>query len=161
MYVNEDEIVRARRVLDLISPTEVVEWASNELAAGRGEAELIELAASYDHSAAIVDGLLDDLLTRFQLETPDERQAVLYVAYATAKDILDNRVAPAEGARQIARSDLGRTRDPIILGFIGLADDWDDGLQTNWEGREDAQARLDTQIRLSAAQLLESIDSRR
>ncbi|POH71553.1 hypothetical protein C3B59_00010 [Cryobacterium zongtaii] len=137
----------------------VVEWASEQLAAGRDEPQLIELAATYDHSAVVVDGLLDDLLGAFQIEPPDEQESVLYVAYAIARDILDNRVAASEGAQQIARSRGGRTSDPIILGLLGLAYDWDDGLQANWEGREGAQGRLEEQIRLSAAELVESVDN--
>jgi hypothetical protein len=159
MSLTEDEIIRARRVLDLISPTKVVEWASDQLAAGRDDAELIELAATYDHSAVVVDGLLDDLLGVFQIEPPDEQESVLYVAYAIARDILNNRVAASRGAQQIARAEGGRTSDPIILGLVSLADDWDDGLQTNWEGCEGAQGWLQEQIRLSAAELVESVDN--
>ena len=159
MSLTEDEIIRARRVLDLISPTKVVEWASDQLAAGRDDAELIELAATYDHSAVVVDGLLDALLGVFQIEPPDEQESILYVAYAIARDILSNRVAASQGAQQIARSGAARTSDPFILGILGLAYDWDDGLETNWEGREGTQGRLEEEIRLSAAELVESVDN--
>jgi hypothetical protein len=159
MSLTAEEIVRARRVLDLMSPTAVVEWASNELAAGRDEPGLIKLAATYDPSAPEVDGLLDELLRALDRETPDDFLSVFYVSYAIARDIVDKRVGPSEGAHQIAAADRGRTKNPTILGLIGLADDWDDGLQTNWDGREGAQDRLEEQIHSSAVELVEDVEN--
>ncbi|WP_411698835.1 hypothetical protein [Conyzicola sp.] len=160
MALTDDEIIRARRVLDLVSPTEVIRWASNQLAGGRGEPGLVDLAATYDHSADVVDRLLDQLLSASGLERPDEGRAALFVAYAIARDIVNNNVAASQGAHQIAFLNRWQQDDPGIWGFVGLADDWDDVPHLDWDRRQSLKARLEQETRMSAIELVEGFESR-
>jgi len=126
-----DELLRAHRELDLVAPTEVVAWAVSELAQGRTEPTLVDLAATWETSAESVDGLLDVHLVSQGLRPPTTTEAGRLVALFLAGKIVEGDLAPYDGARAIwSQIALAVPEaEPELRGFIGLASEWEDDEQ--------------------------------
>jgi hypothetical protein len=127
-WVTEDEVVRAQRLFDAVSPQYVVHWAAEQLATGRDDDELVWLASTEDDSAFAIDEHLDRLLADQDIATPDEERATLVVAYAVSIEILNGSIGPYTGAKRIlAWTSSTGPPDQNITAFIALVDFWEDG----------------------------------
>ncbi len=121
-------LVRAKRELDLITPVDVIAWAADEVANGREEQKLVELAALWDTSAEAVDARLDALLVSLDIEPPSRSDAGRLIAGALAQDVVDGVVSPYDGARSIWLTVAAAVPEvePELRAFVGLASEWAD-----------------------------------
>ena len=131
----EVQQIAASERLDLISPEQVVDWASQWVAEIDSTA-LLSLA-SLEKPANRVDvrELVVTLLQELRLDPVDDQQAGLKVARQVAQQIIDGSVSPVEGAKRIWW-DVSR-RVPLIEEWLrpfgGLASEWEDNVALRQE----------------------------
>jgi hypothetical protein len=115
-------------MLELISPDEVVDWASERVAYSDSPNLLALSLLAKPTSRVEVDSLLLNLLAEFGVDSFDERSAGLRIARRLAQEIVDGVVEPAVGARKIWWDVVRRvpTLEPQLRSFVGLASEWED-----------------------------------
>ena len=133
--------LRALRELDLIDPSELVDWASEQLA---GYPSLLSLAALSRHASSEEVGDEADRILQAAGDPPMSRdRAGHLLALEVAGEISDGLLAPIEGARRLwALSRRAPGSEPMLRPFIGLASEWEDApeFQSDYEADIIAEA---------------------
>ena len=124
------ELVRSRSLLRLMTPQEVVDWASEQVAEGFDDTALVELAALWDDDAdqTAVDSLLDRVLLDRGLALPDRQEAVKIELSVIAMDVIEGRLTPAVGVHRAWAITLsaGLDLDAKFIQLTALASEYDD-----------------------------------
>ena len=134
---HEVRIFCARRLLDLISPSAVVAWAAEALAAGRESPELVSLASIQEPSAETVDSALGELSDSLSLERLSVSDSVELLALLIVRRILDGSLDPLEGARDILRIDARGDGLPALYPIRAAMSEADSDRVAFSEYRED------------------------
>ena len=134
--------LRALRELDLIDPSELVDWASEQLA---DYPSLLPLAVLPRHVSSEEVGHAADRILQEAGEPPmSPDRAGRLLALEVVGEISDGLLGPIEGARQLwALARRAPGTEPVLRPFIGLASEWEDApeFQSDYEADIIAEAR--------------------
>lgn len=132
--------------LDLITRSEVIEWASTQVANGEQRPTVVELAGLDENAQDRVDELLEDLLVDLGLASLTDYQAAMLSASRVSRQLCGGEKEPIDAARAIWRIATQVPASQVDLRpFIGLASEWDDD--------PDSRSLYDEEIRSRALPL--------
>jgi hypothetical protein len=120
------EDARALRMLDMVSPSQVVEWAANELTSDSSSESMTALAIADPSGREGVDRILDVPIS----SSPDQADlqfAQSRIARRILRAIVEGRRDAIEGARDLYfLSSDAQTLSPQLLPYVGIVSEWDD-----------------------------------
>jgi hypothetical protein len=114
--------------LGLIDPKRVIDWAGLQLGNGSPSADMIELAGAKYTREIEVAALLEKLIRAEGSLPVNDQRAAQVAARVVAREMLEGRIAPIDGARTIwwRIATVISTGAEMFDTFVGLASEWDD-----------------------------------
>lgn len=119
--------VAALRMLRMIGPDDVGQWAAEQLSESSLQSLVLIAAMSRGADSVELDGLLDAALLEGGYCELDDDAARLIVGARFARQILEGRLAPVDGARALWSLAVRKTPGPTPFDdFIAAASGWED-----------------------------------
>lgn len=142
--------LQARWHLEMIAPEELPDFATDLLVRGIESPAVIELAGMVRPSFWEASPVLERAFREADLPSLSREDALWRVAYATARNILDDRVTPREGATLLWQICSELDMPEPLRYFVYLAADYGEGPRTP----EKETAWFDARIRETAQKVL-------
>jgi hypothetical protein len=119
-------LVASRYVLGLVPVESLPAVATDALVAG-WDADSLRVLAGLNGAPSEARDLFERSVAVLGLALPPETEALAAVAHAISADIVDERVTPYVGAKQIWEASLRvEARAPLLDPFIYAASEWED-----------------------------------
>lgn len=121
------QLAVSKMVLDLISPEELIRAGVDALKDGLDSKSLRILAGLNETEIDEAGTMFDRTLVELNIHKPSKRDAVLQLARENAKEILNGKITPYEGAKRI--SELSLCIDdhlPELDTYVYGASEWED-----------------------------------
>jgi hypothetical protein len=140
----------AELLMGLVTPEEVVRWASELITEVSRPSALVDLASTVSPRESDVNNSLRHLIAELGGAPLGLADAALIVSRRIAKDISSGNVAPYDGARVLWWTIRRRAPEieSLLRPFVGLASEWED--------HPSARPQYEQSIREAAQVLLES-----
>jgi hypothetical protein len=144
------QLVAAKAVLDLATPQDLADAATAALEDDLDSPSLRLLAGLTSDDLDEARALLDRALVELSLRKPNQRDAVLDLAHEFAAEVVEETLAPYQGAKRIWELTLRVPEEhlPELDSFVYAASEWED--------RPEDRARFDEGIVTAARALLDA-----
>ena len=142
--------LQAQWSLEMVPPEQLPDLATDLLARGIESAAIIELAGMVRPSFWEVSPVVERAFREADLPSVSRAQALWRVAYATARNILDDLIPPRDGATILWQVCNELDMPEPLRYFVYLAADYGEGPGTP----EEEAAWFDARIRETAQEIL-------